>query len=369
MSGAATKQAPAQKAQHVAVKAAGAVTADDLAAIRTYTLRDITAEEVVVREYDLCHNCIDRDSECFDEALLADMARTLPGKGIFIRHPGGWDGDTGPGDGRVFSAQLVQMSLDDARTRLRQPNLTLPPDRSTVTLLTAKGYFSNLPEDQKFHARNELGIAGDVSVGFTHGDRDRLKGADGIELNAWRLNGPGEGLEMSYVWLGAQPGARATKGATRNPEPAQDDDMSAEKLATAENTIKTLQPQADALKAAQTALGDNAALLNDPAALAAVVADGKAFRAGLIDGLVAADRVAGDVGDDDEAVKAAKAAYEAMPTAALKAIDARNARASKSAPVEQGIKGSDPNAGKHTPPDAKTAEQTPAIFQSKAFNA
>lgn len=356
---------------HAAIKVAGVVSAEDLAAIRTYTLRDITAEEVVVREYDLCHNAIDRDAECFDEALLDDIVRTLPGKGIHIRHPGGWDGDSGPGEGRVFATGKVQLSLEEARTRLRQPNLTLPPDRTTVSLVTAKGYFSNLPEDQKFHARNELGITGDVSLGFTYDDRERLKTADGIELNAWRLTAPGEGLEMSYVWLGAQPGARATKGANRNPDTAQDDDMSAEKLATAENTIKTLQPKADKLESVKTALGDHAALLDTPSAMVAVIEDGKAYRKGLIDELIADDRTHGIVGDDEAAVKAAKDSYEAMPTTALKAIAARNARTAEfaSPAAAGGIKGSDPNAAKHvettTDQDAAT---TPAVFQSKAFN-
>src|SRR5690606_17562361 len=88
--------APRNKQFAATVKALSAPDEATLREIRNFTLVDVEPEQLVVREFVLAHNCIDRDGECFDEALLARFAATIPGKGCFIKHPMSWDGDSGP---------------------------------------------------------------------------------------------------------------------------------------------------------------------------------------------------------------------------------------------------------------------------------
>lgn len=348
-----------QKTLALCQKAAGVATDAQLSLINGYTLREFAAEELVVREYALAHNCIDRDRECFDEALLQDFARTLPGKGAFIRHPGGWDGDSGPGEGRVFQASLETMSLDAARTLLREPGLTLPPDRSTVTVLKASAYYVRTTENASLLLKMEAGIASDVSIGFNASDRNRIKQGE-VEFNASRWLGPGEALEMSVVWLGAQPGARATKSHT--PHTPEDSVMDPKDNAAAEE-LKTVKPKASLYDAIKTALGADAALADDPAALAALVASGKAYRNDLVDTVIKADRLSGAVGDTDQAVNEARKDYEALPLRTLKFMAEKAADSAGNAKANQpGITGGDPNAAKHAPAPKAGNDTTPAPF-------
>lgn len=357
-------------------KAVATATDAQMAAINAYTLREFTADEVMVREYVLAHNCIDRDKECFDEALLADFARTLPGKGIFVRHPGGWDGDSGPGEGRIFDAAIEQMSLDAARTLLRQPDLTLPPDRDRVHVVKSYGYFARTTENEALLTKHDAGIVSDVSLGFNASERNRIKGLDGIELNAWRWVGPGEALEQSLVWLGAQPGARAIKSATRdrNANPEESDMDLQQKLDAANTEITTLKSaaqtaNADAAKATalKTALGDNAVLMDSPEQLASLVEAGKGYCDSLVDTVVKADRADGTLGDDEAAVTAARKEYAAMPLRALKSLAARAEKAMEGG-NEAGVVGGDPNTQKHVDKrKGADGDEIPGGFGSKAF--
>lgn len=352
-------------------KAAQPPSEQQLSAIRSLTLRDFTGEEVVVREYDLAHNCIDRDNECFDDALLDDFARTIVGKGVFIQgHPGGWRGDGAPGDGRVFAASVESMPLEQARLRLREPSLTLPPDRSMVRVLKTQTYFANTPADQAFHTKTDLGIVGDVSIGFTSADVERVKNGDGIELNVFRHTGPGEALEQSYVWLGAQPGARGTKAAGRsqdNPEDDQMDQQQKDKLNQATKDLEAAQPKAAKFDALKSALGDDAALADTPDALVALAKAGKQHRDDLVETIVKSERLSGALGDDETAVNEVRKEYSGLPLRMLKAmagkVDAAGAAAGAAT-----IKGSDPNPTKSAPGDAAAdAAKTPAMFSSAAL--
>lgn len=345
------------------VKAAGVPDETQLTAIRAYTLRDFTADELVVREFVLAHNAIDRDREVFSESILGDFARTLPGKGVHIRHPGGWDGDSGPGEGKVYAARVERMSHDAARALLREPDMTWPPDHPDAVLLMASAYYVRTPENEAFLLKLDAGIAGEVSIGFRGGDLERVKGSDGIELNVWRWKAPGTALEMSHVWLGAQPGARAVKSANRPPD--EEPEMSDQELKTLREENAQLKAKADAEAKAATALaslrkalGDDATLLDGDGydGLVTLVEAGKAYRKSLVEDIVIAERHAGITGDSDDDAKAARDLYSALPTAKLEALAKRYAaQAGKG-----GIAGSDPNAGKPGTGQKKAAEGTPA---------
>ena len=96
----------------------------------------------------LAHNCVDRDRECFDESLLAAFAASIPGKGCHIRHPAGWDGDSGPAEGRVFEAEVRRMSLEQAIAYIEDDEL-VEVTPSAVRL--RKRYLD--PHERKKHAR------------------------------------------------------------------------------------------------------------------------------------------------------------------------------------------------------------------------
>lgn len=324
--------------------------AEQLAAINRYTLEPLAAEQLYVRTAYLAHNAIDRDHEVFDDALLTDFAATLPGKGLFIKHPASWDGDSAPGVGRWYDARVVEFPLEGARSALRQPSLTWPPATERARVLEASFYIPRTEKNAGLIADIDAGVAGDVSIGFRAADRTSVTDATGKQV-ASRLHGPGEALEGSLVWLGAQPGARIAKAAnTHNEEQA----MTVEQVkalqadvAAAETKVKSLDDQLTALTKAV-----GAEFVQDPAKLAEIVAEGKTYRAELVDDVIAAKRQLGMVGDTEDAVNRAKQFYGAMP---LDMLRTERAALSKSAVRAPQLAGSDPNmtgvevAAKHAP--------------------
>lgn len=331
-----------QKALALHVKAAPAADDAALALVNGFTLRPFAADELQLREYVLAHNCIDRDNECFDEALLDNFATSLTGKGVHIIHPTSWNSDGGPAEGKVYAARTESMSLDAARELLREPGLTLPPDRTQVKVLFASAYFARTPDNAALLIKQDAGIAGDVSVGFDAAERVPIKDAEGRELQARRWMAPGEALEMSLVWLGAQQGARATKSAKQNPEPEQTMDLTKEEIAALQAKAANAEKSASTLAAIKSALGDDAALLDNPAALKAHITDAKAFKAALVDDIVGLERQLKIVGDEPNDVGAAKEFHAGNSIERLQALQKG---LSARLPQAPGIKTADPNHG------------------------
>ena len=307
-------------------KAAATPTAEQLAAINAFTLREFAADELHVRTFVVCHNCVDRDNECFDEALLRDFAKSLPGKGVFVKHPTGWDGDSGPGEGLVFAARTETMSLEAAQDLMRGQPLQLAPDRTQVEVVLADSYFPKTADNAALLTKLDAGVACFVSVGFSAADRQKVTDAAGNEYELRRWLGPGEAHEMSLVWLGAQPGARAVKSAPRNNEAIDmtlQEQLDAERAKNAELTaaLDAAKSANNApLAALKTALGDAAALADDAAGLAKLALAGQEHKAALIADIIKADRLAGLVGDAEADTEAARKEYDGMPLAALKRL-------------------------------------------------
>lgn len=350
------------KALALHIKAAPAADDAALATIRAYTLRDFTADELQLREYVLAHNCIDRDNEVFDESLLDDFATTLPGKGVYINHPTSWRGDGGPAEGKVYATRTETMTLDAARTLLREPDLQLPPDRAQVKLLYASAYFAKTEDNSSLLIKQDAGIAGDVSIGFTAPSPQPIRDAEGRELTAVRWPSPGKALEMSLVWLGAQPGARAVKSARTEPvsDPEQTMDLTKEQITELQGKAASGEKSTNTLAALKTALGDDATLLDTPAALKQCVTEAKAYKAALVDDIVIMERQLKITGDKPEDETAAKAFLDQMPVDRLKAMQkGLEARL----PQQATVKGADPNRGapgKDAPP-AGSALTNPAL--------
>lgn len=340
----------------------GTPTAEQAALINGFTLRDFKPEELYTRTFALAHNCIDRDIECIDEALLERFAKTLPGKGLFNKHPMGWDGDSGYGEGRWYAAYTQRMPLKEARELLREPELQLPPDRSEVMMLFTSAYMVRTPGMAELITKVDAGVAGDVSIGFVAGSRTPIVDPASKSVIAERLNGPGEGLEASFVWLGAQTGARAIK-TVKESIAMTPEQLAALKLALGTHaglldnpaSLKAVFDDAATYKVAsttlatlKTALGDNAALLDSPAELVHMVVAGKEYTGSMIDDLVAADRTATPqrCGDTPEAMTAARKLYAAYAVPLLKHLHGL-VTANKTAGAS--LPGSDPNARKQPP--------------------
>jgi len=340
------------KALALHIKAAPAVDDAALAAVSQYTLRPFAADELQLREYVLAHNCIDRDNECFDEALLDNFATSLLGKGVYIKHPTTWQGDGGPAEGKVYATRTETLTLDAARTLLDEPDLTLPPDRTQVKLLYASAYFAKTPDNTALLIKQDAGIAGDVSIGFSAPPPQPIRDAEGRELTATRWPAPGKALEMSLVWLGAQPGARAVKTALQNPEPEQV--MTPEEIQALQTKAANGDKSTTQLAAIKTALGDDAALLDNPASLKAHITDAKAYKSSLVDDIVGMERQLKITGDAEGDVAAAKTFLSEMPVDRLKAMQkGLEARL----PTQHQIKGADANRG--APGSAAPAEGSP----------
>jgi hypothetical protein len=351
----------------LACKAAptGAPDDSDLARIRSYTLRDFGADELYVRTFVVAHNAIDRDNECFDEGFLDTLARTLPGKGCFEKHPMSYDGDTGMPEGLWFNAYTERMPQSDARKVLRTPDLAFPPDRADAVLLMASMFMPVMDENKATRMKLDAGM-GFVSVGFSTDTRTPIRDSGGRELTATRLgaSGKGEALEASLVWLGAQPGARAVKSAT---QPSKGNPMDLQiKLDAANTEITNLKAAASAAQAKaarldeiETAFGDQKGLLANVPALLASVADAKSYREHLVDEVVTAQRVAGMIkADKPEDLAQLKTAYAGMPVAQLKTL-ADNLPSTKG---HARIPGSDPNAPTGTLPASGGDAKTPALI-------
>ena len=222
-------------------KTAAIATDEDLAAINALALAEMTADDVYVRTAYLAHNGIDRDKEVFDDSLLEAFANSLPGKGLFIKHPMGYDGDSGPGIGRWFRAQVVDMSLDESRAVLKEPKLQFPPSTETAKLLEASFYIPRTEKNAGLLADIDAGIAGDLSIGFRTSDRAPITDGVSDDVIAYRLMAPGEAYEGSLVWLGAQPGARVHKAASlSNPDIPTSVDALQEENARLKKTIAHL---------------------------------------------------------------------------------------------------------------------------------
>lgn len=320
-----------------AVKSAGTATPEQLTVINGFALRELSPDELYVRTMYLAHNAIDRDGEIFDDALLADYARTLPGKGLFIRHPLGWDGDTGPGEGLFFAARTVTMSLDQARSELREPDLQWPVSTSHAVLLEASFFMVKTPDNTSLLAKIDAGIAGHVSIGCNYASRSPVR--DGSNnIVAQRLLGPGEAYEGSLVWLGAQPGARIVKNSNRQETTTVDLKELQDKLTSTTKALETANTKAVAYDAIVTTVGD---IASDPAAMKTAIDAGIAYRNDLIERTVSAKRLLGLVGDNEQHVASAKAMYAGMPLDLLKhEHDALTAKA----PVGDQLTGSDPNS-------------------------
>lgn len=188
------------------------VTPEILAKINKFAFRELTADEIFVRKYLMAHNAVDRDNERFSETLLDDFAKTFPGKSFLISHD-----RSKLGKGLFFDSLTEEMTPEQF-TALTGEEARLPDGKSIVKVVWAWIYMLKAQFNQELIENIDAGIYRHASIGFRANDIAPVKGQFD-QILYWEYSPPGEALEGSLVWLGAQPGATAQKIVTSSAEP------------------------------------------------------------------------------------------------------------------------------------------------------
>ncbi len=183
------------------------ITADILSKINRFALKTLTAEEVYARKFILAHNAVDRDGERFHEALLDDFAGSLPGKSFLKNH----DRRDELPLGLYFDAVTEEISREEFKA-LTGEDPILPEGTERIKVLWSWLYILKTAGKEELITNLEGGVYRHASIGFQAADLRPVKGQHG-EIKYWEYSGPGEALEGSLVWLGAQHGATAQKAA------------------------------------------------------------------------------------------------------------------------------------------------------------
>lgn len=346
----------AQKQLGQAIKLAsgktdGTPTPEQLVQINQHTLKDLTADELYVRQFVVAHTAIDRDGEVIGDDLIANMSKTLAGKGLFEKHPQSYDGSSAPGTGKWFSTELKTVSLDEARAVLG--DVKFAPNATTAKLLYASAYVARTQKNADLISDIDAGIASFVSASFTYSDETPLE-VQGVKV-ATLLHGEGEALEASLVWLGAQPGAKAVKSANSNKSTNNSEHEDSVMTKELETKIKTLTGERDGLQtkyeseksAKETAEAElkkykDAANGEGFEGVKALYAERAKTKSALIDTIVAADRQSGECGDSEDDIANAKKSYDGYPMEALQKLAAKS-KAAGTGSSGNGIEGGDPN--------------------------
>lgn len=256
------KQAPSEAIQAVTPEPS------DLALARQYAQRDAATDELWFGALHAANTRLDRAGEKFTKAYLERFAETLPGKPLLEAH------DTGRRPiGRLYKAE-VQPQADGHFLKV--------------------WYF--LKADSPLVSEIELGIQRDCSIGYNA--TRRVCDLDGKEWHPfkqgenycehWPLEEydegtctltycdtavhKAEGMEMSFVWVGCQDGARTMEKAGGRGQGSGD----------RERAMKTIEEAQAALLEAKAAHETEKAMLSkEVVSLKALAGEGEAYRAYL----------------------------------------------------------------------------------------
>ncbi|MEW6115655.1 MAG: hypothetical protein AB1553_01985 [Nitrospirota bacterium] len=361
------------------------ITPEIVAQVNAYTLEPHTADQLYVRKFLFAHNCVDRDRERFPEPLLDDFARTMPGKSFLIGHS-----RSGPGKGLFFAATCEQLTPERFE-ELTGEKPKLPAGVTMVKVLWAWMYMLNNDFNKETILNINAGIYRHVSIGFGAADLIAVKG-EFNQVLYWEYVPPGEATEGSLVWLGAQPGATAQKGAESNENGFDRSDheegeeemkeflkmlslLFGGKAFTEENWLEQVKAaMTESVKTATSVLetkvkeltakvdeltGKNAELERD-------AKDGKAYRTHLCDEYARMKAALGDIETTPEAAAGVKTVATGWPIEFLqgeiKVLTARMEKAFPDGQLKPGEKKPTGEAGDgNTGPEGKKSGQNPLI--------
>jgi hypothetical protein len=330
-----------------AVAIAGAdITPAMLAKINAFALSPLTAEQVYVRKFLLCHSGIDRDVERFPPQLLDNFAATLPGKSFLFVH----DRRSLP-FGLFFDAAVEAMSPKQFKA-LTGADAKLPEGETSISVVWAWSYMLNEDFNAPIMKNIDGGVYRHVSIGFAATDLTAVKKEINGPTLYWEYVAPGEALEGSLVWLGAQPGATAQKQAKErdeNPDHKGGTYMKTLIALIAGLFTKSLAPElteeqlAAEIKGLISAKDARIAELETKAqGLETDAQLGKAYREKTVADYVALKHKLKEVGDEPEKHVAMKAVAAGLPFDFLESeVKSLQARVEKAFPAEGKLPGAD----------------------------
>lgn len=284
--------------------------------INKYALVPLAEEQVYARRYLMAHNAIDRDVERFNEDLLEDFARTLPGKGFFVEgHPSSWNGKGGPGEGRFYNA-YTEMMTPEAFRELTGEEAKLPDNITSVKVLWGESYILRLESNSDTIAKIDAGIYSFTSIGFK---------APYVEITEDRGNflygeytSKGEALEGSLVWLGAQPGAMAKEHSHTHEEPQKGGkDTMKEFLEKLKKVFGKTFSEEGAVEEIKQMLDEKDQKVRE---LTPLAEEGKAYRKSLVDDTIRFGTMIEEIKTDTEEQKKEAAFLETLPIERLKTM-------------------------------------------------
>ncbi len=289
-------------------------TPEMLDMINRYALTPLKAEEVYTRKLLLAHNCIDRDNERFPDPMLDQFATTIVGKSLLIAH-----NRKETGSGLFFDASTEEMTPEQFKS-LTGEMPRMPDGVDRCKCLWAWFYTLKTPSSEEWLKWIDGGITRHCSIGFAAADLTAIRKEPNGPAMYWEYVTPGEALEGSLVWLGAQPGATAQKNlkdqdTTNRGEPT----MKTLVALLVGFGIKSLTETAteDQVAAGIKALIDEKdAKIRD---LEPQAADGKAYRDDLIADTVKFAALLEEIGSDEKAAKDEADFLKSVPIARLKA--------------------------------------------------
>lgn len=316
------------------------ITAAMLAKINGYALKELSADEVYVRKVLLAHNAIDRDNERFPEPLLDNFAATLPGKSLLFGH----DRRSYFPLGLFFDAYTEDMTPDQFKA-LTGESARLPDGMQTVKVLWAWFYVVKTQSAADMISNIEAGVYRHFSIGFAASDLVGVKKDVNGPTMYYEYVAPGEALEGSLVWLGAQPGATAQKGLKDQEHHTQEEHTMKGLIALL--AVMGIKGLADTASEDQVAAGVKALIEEKDAtikSLQTAAEEGKAYRDDLVTQYVTAKAKLGEVTEKAEDQAQLKSVAAGYPLDFLKGeLKHLQGRVEAKFPSEHQTKGADGN--------------------------
>lgn len=336
------------------------ITPEMLAKINRYALTPLAADQVFARKFLMAHNCVDRDNECFPDEMLDQFAATMPGKSLLVGH-----NRRDLPCGKFFDASVEIMSVDQFKA-LTGVEPRLPDSATQVKVLWAWAYLVKTPSNEDLTQQIDGGVCDHCSIGFAAADLVAVRENPTGPAKYWQYVSPGEALEGSLVWLGAQPGATAQKAFDKHHEEGG-------------RNMKILVVGIGGLIGKTLAVDiSEEALLNEVKVLLSgkdakikelepLAEDGKSYRADLIADTVKFAALIGEVEDNEKAKKDEEDFLKTVPIARLKAQrDKYEARAREKCPTHAVFTGKD--QGDREQRGKEAGEKTTTVTGKKDFS-
>jgi hypothetical protein len=288
-------------------------TPEMLAKINSYALTALTADQVFVRKFLMAHNCIDRDNECFPSDMLDQFATSMPGKSMLEGH----DRRSRP-CGKWFDATTEEMTPEQFKA-ITNVEPRLPDGATSCKVLWSWGYMLKTAGNDELIAAVDGGICDHCSIGFAAADLTAVRKDPNGPAQYYQYVSPGEALEGSLVWLGAQPGATAQKAL--HVQDTTDKGESTMKMLVAMLVGLGIKSLTETATEDQIAAGIKA--LNDEKdakikALEPLAEEGKAYRKSLVEDAVKFGSLIDEVPVDADAQKKESDFLATLPLDRLK---------------------------------------------------